>query len=393
MVLILPHGQAIAAEGGLTACRSGITILRALPQSTWKTSISAMKKPSTILIFCVTLLIVVCASVTLALNESKVPPMPVAVTGNAVATLQNGLEVFSLMGVGPKGTWNDVSNNVYMLRLASAKWSTIRAVPGVAGRLGAAAVQARGKIYVFGGYILDAQGEQITVSDVNGYVPQERQWYRGADIPVPVDSAVIGVNHDRYIYLVGGRAKNGPVNNVQVYDVQKNIWSQGTPLPGAAVFGHAGGLADDEIVYVDGAMKNPAGGTPYVASQECWMGKIDKKDADKIAWSKLPAHPGAAHFGIAAGASAKDRRIVFSGGSATVHDFKGIGYDGKPVEVSAVTFDFDVHNNRWEMVTENTPDPRMDARGIVETPVGPLIVGGLATDGSPTPRVEVVPHK
>jgi N-acetylneuraminic acid mutarotase len=326
-------------------------------------------------------------------DEPKIPPMPAAVSNNAVATLQNGLEVFSLMGVGPKKTWDDVSNKVYMLRLASAKWSDIRAVPGVAGRLGAVAVGMRGKIFLFGGYIVDNQGGQITVSDVNGYVPQDKKWYRGEDIPVPVDSAVIGVNHDRYVYLVGGRSKNGPVNNVQVYDAQKNTWNQATSLPGTPVFGHAGGLADDEIVYADGAMKNSGSGDPYVASQECWLGKIDKKDPNKIEWSKLPAHPGPAHFGIAAGALAKDRRMVFSGGSAAVHDFKGNGYDGKPVEISPVTFDFDLHSHRWETVTEDTTDPRMDSRGIVETPIGRLILGGMVKNGALTARVQVVPHK
>jgi hypothetical protein len=204
---------------------------------------------------------------------------------------------------------------------------------------------------------------------------------------------VIGVNHDRYVYLVGGRSKNGPVNNVQVYDAQKNTWSQATPLPGAPVFGHAGGLADDEIVYADGAMKNSGSGDPYVVSQECWLGKIDKKDPNKIEWSKLPAHPGPAHFGIAAGALAKDRRMVFSGGGAAVHDFKGNGYDGKPVEISPVTFDFDLHSHRWETVTEDTTDPRMDSRGIVETPIGRLILGGMVKNGAFTARVQVVPHK
>ena len=140
--------------------------------------------------------------------------------------------------------------------------------------------------------MVDGQGNEFTVGDVNAFLPDEHKWYRGEDIPVPVDRAVIGENHDRYIYLVGGRSKNGPVNNVQVYDAEKNTWSQATPLPGTPVFGHAGGLVDDAIVYVDGARKNPADGAPYVASDECWMGKIDKKDPNKIEWSKLPPHPG-----------------------------------------------------------------------------------------------------
>ena len=121
----------------------------------------------------------------------------------------------------------------------------------------------------------------MTVGDVNSFVPDDHRWYRAEDIPVPVDSAVIGVNHDRYIYLVGGRSKSGPVNNVQVYDAEKNTWSQATPLPGTPVYGHAGGLADDVIVSVDGARKNTAAGNPYVASDECWMGKIDHKDPEQ----------------------------------------------------------------------------------------------------------------
>ena len=131
-------------------------------------------------------------------------------------------------------------------------------MPGVAGRLGASAIGAKGQVFVFGGYTVDGQGNRATVADVNAYLPAEQRWYRAADIPVPVDSAVIGVTHDRYIYLVGGRSKNGPVNNVQVYDVEKNTWSQATALPGTPVFGHAGGLADETIVYVDGAKKDPS---------------------------------------------------------------------------------------------------------------------------------------
>jgi N-acetylneuraminic acid mutarotase len=159
-----------------------------------------------------------CAVFLVAADQPKIPPMPAAVSNNAVAELKNGLELYSVMGIGNKKTWDDITNKVYILRLASGKWTEGRAIPGVAGRLGASAVGARGQIFVFGGYVVDGQGNEITVPDVNSYVPANQRWYRAADIPVPVDSAVIGINHDRYIYLVGGRSKNGQVNNVQVYD-------------------------------------------------------------------------------------------------------------------------------------------------------------------------------
>jgi N-acetylneuraminic acid mutarotase len=319
--------------------------------------------------------------------------MPSAVASNAVATLRGGLDVYSLMGIGPKKTWDDITNKVYVLHLSSAKWTEARPVPGVGGRLGASAMGVKGQLFVFGGYLIDGKGGQLTVPDVNAYVPDAHRWYRADDIPVGVDNAAIGVNHDRYVYLIGGRSQRGPVNNVQVYDVEKNVWSQATPFPGAPVFGLAGGLGDDTIVIVNGAKKNPAAGAPFVPSDECWIGRIDKKDPNKIEWSKLPAHPGSARFGIVSGAGEKDRRIIFSGGTAKVHDFKGMDDDGKPAEFSPVTFDFDVHANRWETISEDTYDVRSDTRGIVPTPIGMLIVGGLVKNTAVTARAVVVPKR
>ncbi|HEY3973821.1 MAG TPA: kelch repeat-containing protein [Candidatus Sulfotelmatobacter sp.] len=338
-------------------------------------------------------LLVLCAVFLLAADQPKFPPMPVAVSSNAVASLKNGIEVYSMMGVGPKKTWDDITNKMYLLRFKSGKWTEGRPVPGVAGRLGASAIGARGQIFVFGGYVVDAQGNEITVADVNSFLPQEQRWYRAADIPVPVDNAVIGLNHDRYIYLVGGRSKNGPVNNVQAYDVEKNTWSQATPLPGSAVFGHAGGLIDDAIVYVDGAKKDPAGGNRYVVSDECWIGKIEKKDPNKIAWSKISAHPGPGRFGIVAGAWEHEHRILFSGGTATVHNFKGLDYDGKLAELSPVTFAFELHGGKWETISEDTFDVRTDGRGIVSTPLGPLIIGGMLKNGAISARVLALQKK
>ena len=333
------------------------------------------------------------AVLLLASDQPKIPPMPVALSNNAVASLKNGIEVYSLMGVGTKKTWDDISAKMYVLPFKSGKWVEGRAVPGVAGRLGASAVGTRGQVFVFGGYTLDGQGVEMIVGDVNSYVADDHRWYRAADIPVPVDSAVIGLNHDRYIYLVGGRSKNGPINDVQVYDAEKNVWSQGTPFPGTPVFGHAGGLADDAIVFVDGAKKNTAEGAPYVASDECWMGKIDRKDPNKIAWSKLPAHPGPGRFGIVAGGAEHEHRIMFSGGTAAPHNFKGLDSEGKLAEISPVTFAFDVHGARWDTITEDTFDVRTDGRAVLSTPLGPMILGGMLKNGAISARVLVLPKK
>jgi N-acetylneuraminic acid mutarotase len=328
----------------------------------------------------------------LAADKAKIPPMPVAVTSNAVATLRGGLEVYSVMGLGTKRTWDDVSNKMYVLSLRSGRWVEDRPVPGVAGRLGSSAIGARGQIFVFGGYTIDGQGNEFVLGDVNSWLPQEHRWYRAEDIPTPVAGAVIGVTHDRYIYLVGGRSRNGLTNKVQVYDAEKNTWSEATAFPGTPVFGHAGGINDDTIVFVDGA-KIDAGSRKYVASDECWMGKIDRKDPDKIEWSKLPAHPGPGRFGIVAGTGEHEHEVLFSGGATAPYNYKFLDSEGKQAELSPVTFAFGLHGNKWQTVTDDTYDARADSRGIAFTPIGPLVLGGTLKNSAISARVLVLAKK
>lgn len=319
--------------------------------------------------------------------------MPAAVSSNTVAALHGGLEIYSMMGVGPRKTWDDITNQVYILNLAHPKWTKAAIVPGLVGRLGATAAGARDAVFLFGGYMVDAQGEETIVPDVNVYEPQNRHWFRASDIPVPVDSAVSGVTRNRYIYLIGGRSASGPVNAVQVYDTQTGKWMQGTPFPSTPVFGLAGGVADDNIVIIDGAKTGPSGGPRYVASDECWLGKIDHKNPGKIEWSKLAAHPGTARFAIASGGSDHEHKVIFSGGTTTPHAYNGVAYDGQPSQVSTFTFDYDLRHHVWETVDKNTPDPRADSRGIVFSPIGALVVGGMAKDLTPTSRVTQLPAK
>lgn len=324
--------------------------------------------------------------------QDKIPPMPAAVSGNAVAGLKGGTELFSLMGVGPRKTWDDVTTQVYILHLASGRWEEGRAVPGVVGRIAAAAVGARNEVFLMGGYVVDSHGIAGILPDVNVYVPASHRWYAGKEIPTPVSNAVVGVNRDRYIYLVGGLSKSGPVNLVQVYDAEINVWTEATPMPGPPVFGHAGGLADDSIVYCDGATKGEAKNS-LVAFEGCWQGKIDKKDPTKIEWTKIASHPGDARFGIAAGCGEKDHRIFFTGGSATPFDFRGIALDGKAADLSSYTFAYDVHGGKWETLSESTYDSRLQASGVLSTPLGEMVLGGMVKGQAVTARVTILPKK
>jgi len=332
-------------------------------------------------------------------EESKLSPLPAPVSSNAVAISHDsgGAKIFSFMGICSKKTWDAISTSAYEMDLNSGKWTEKRPVPGVAGRLAASAVALHDQVFIFGGYVVDAQGGEATVSDLNVFVPIENRYYRGKDIAVPVDDAVVGLFRDRYIFLIGGwsTSNNDAVRNVQVYDTDKDVWMQATPIPGTPVFGHAGAIIGDTIIYVDGAYKNPAGASPkYVASNESWMGKIPRKgNITKIQWSKLPPHPGNAHYRIAAGAEPhgkKADRISFSGGTDTPYNYNGIGYNGQPAEPSPVTFAFNTHTHAWETVSENTPDSTMDHRGLLVTHRGLLILGGMEKGQQVTAKVAVV---
>ncbi len=336
-----------------------------------------------------------------ASEEPKLSPLPAPVSNNAVAIShdEGGARIFSFMGIGPKKTWDSITTSAYEMDLGNGKWTEKRPVPGVAGRLAASAVALHDQVFIFGGYVIDSQGGETTLSDLNVFVPAENRYYRGKDIPVPVDDAVVGIFRDRYIFLIGGWStqKGDAVSDVQIYDTDKDVWMKGTPIPGTPVFGHAGGIIGDTIVYVDGAYKNPDGPSPkYVASSECWMGKLTdskKGDITRIRWTKLLPHPGNARYRIAAGPGPlekKSGKIYFSGGTAIPYNYDGIGYNGQPAEPSPTTFAFNAYSQRWITINENTPEPTMDHRGLLVTHRGLVIVGGMEKGQQVTPKVTVV---
>lgn len=325
----------------------------------------------------------------------KIPPLPAPVSNNAVASLKikGSFLLFSFMGIGPKKTWDAITNAAYSLDTETGKWLQIRSVPGTAGRIAATAAGLQERVVLFGGYVVDAQGDEITVPDVNVYEPLTDRWYRGTDLPVAVDDSVSGIYRNHFVYLIGGWSKDTAVRNVQIYDVEKDRWLEGTPIPGTPVFGHAGGIVGDTIVYVDGARVNPSGQPKYVASNECWMGKIDHHDPRKIEWSKLPAHPGNAHYRIAAGASEKDEKIYFSGGTDNPYNYNGVGYNGQPAEPSPVTFAFDAKSGKWETLDDKTADATMDHRGLIVMSQSLIILGGMEKNQQTTARVQVIPKQ
>lgn len=319
-------------------------------------------------------------------------PLPSPVSNNAVTSIRiSGTTlVYSFGGLGPEMKWNSVMNASYALNLKYNKWTTVRSAPG-SGRLGAVATSAQGQVFLIGGFVPDQSGLEAVLPDLAVYDPIGLRWYRGPDLPVPVRDAVADVYRDRYIYVIGGLSPQGPTNAVQIYDIVDQHWIQAPPFPGTPVFGHAGAVIGDIIVYVDGAKKNSSGSPTFVASDECWMGKINKHDPKKIQWSKLPPHPGTAGYRVAAGGSDRDLKAYFAGGSAAIYDYQGIGLDGKPADPLAQVFAYNFRNNTWETISEKIGTPTMDHRGLVVTADGLIVLGGMAAGPKVVPDVVMMP--
>lgn len=325
--------------------------------------------------------------------QEQLQPIPVPTSNNAVVGLKISGQflVYSLTGIGPKKTWNDVSNSAYAYNTKYETWTALKPVPG-SGRLGAIAVAVKEQIFLIGGYVPDPRGAQAIIPDVSIYEPQNLRWYRGAELPVPVRDAVAGVYRDRWVYVIGGFSNKGPTSEVQLYDTEIDKWSQATPAPGAPVFGHAGGIVNDTIVYVDGGVRTSAP-PGFATSSDCWLGKIDRHDPHKIEWTKLPPHPGDARYRIATGVSEKEQKIYFAGGSSKLYEFDGIGFDGQPAEPSSVIFDYNIKAGAWETIDEAWKTPTMDHHGLAVASDGLIIVGGMDGGQKVVASTQLLPKK
>ena len=318
-----------------------------------------------------------------ALQAQAPPPLPKPVSNNSVTSFHvtGGELIFSMLGIGSGRTWRDITQDAVVFDSREKHWKRLPDVPGTSGRLASVAVGANGKVFLFGGYTVDKDGKEVTLNNVDIYTPAAKApdkgtWTRGRAIPAPVDDSVAVLYHDRFVILVSGWSVSDNVKAVQVYDIYNNTWHSATPIPGRPVFGHAGGISGETLVYCGGAYKPAVGDSDakYVASDECWHGAIQTEDASRITWTRLPKHPGEAQYRM--GASGMGRRIIFSGGTSNPYNYNGIGYNGTPSAPSAVNFAWDLDTRSWQLLTPD-PAPTMDHRALIRCGRTLCSLGGM----------------
>ena len=256
--------------------------------------------------------------------------LPKALSNTAVARIDDILYAFS--GLHKDKTWRDVTADAYACNLAGGVCRTIAPLPDGVGRLAANAVAHGGKIYIFGGYSVAKDGTEKSMPEVWVFDPRDETYARAADMPVPVDDAVVLGFADRYLVLISGWHDHDNVADVQVLDTEENRWFAINAYPGAPVFGHAGAISGNRLLICGGVKvvppTPPATRRSFVLSKSCWTGIISE-DAQSIDWKKTgDTAPGAAYRRAAIALS--DRDFLFYGGALNPYNYDGIGYDGVP---------------------------------------------------------------
>lgn len=313
------------------------------------------------------------------LSLKRLPPMPAAASNNAVAALFNrgAIRLYSFMGLGEGRGYQDILPTAYAFDASRGSWSTLPPVPG-GGRLGATAEGVGGRIFLFGGFTVDSRRRENTLARLDIFDPSTGKYTAGRPMPLPVDDTLSAVWRDKLIYLVSGWSGTGNVRDVQYYDPASDRWALATPVPGTPVFGHAGGIVGDTIVYCDGVAA--AGGTDgtFRISGDCYRGDINPAEPASISWRRIPRHPGRPRYRMAAGALSTPQALFFAGGADIPYSYSGIGYDGTPASPSGETFLFYPDSNRWERGPD-LPVPTMDHRGLAGHGDRLFLAGGMST--------------
>ena len=315
-------------------------------------------------------------------------PMPVSNNGVTTVTRENRQYVVSFAGLGRGRSHEDTLSVTLVLDSESGRWRESSPLPGGGGRLAATAASVGGLAYVFGGYTVAEDGTEVSTPWVHAFDPATEKFFDLQPMPVPVDDAVSVTYLDRYIYLISGWHDLGNVNLVQRYDTSTNTWVQATPIPGSALFGHAGGIAGNKIVYCDGVgvQSHSDRRRDFVASDECFLGIIDEEDKRRIDWRRLEPHPGLPRYRMAAAGIDSLNAVLFIGGSENPYNYDGIGYDGEPSEPASGALLLDLSSLSWMVMPLSAPTT-MDHRGLVPFGDRWLTVGGILAGQEVTDRV------
>ncbi len=128
------------------------------------------------------------------------------------------------------------------------EWKERPLPDGFGPRTGAATASIGDRVYVFGGYGVQADGSLGNFGDA--WCLADGVWKRMADVPVKVRWATAVALDSRYIGIFGGYGDDF-LKDVYLYDTERNAYVKSSSLP-LAVCNAAGGIIDDTVYLAGG---------------------------------------------------------------------------------------------------------------------------------------------
>ena len=314
--------------------------------------------------------------------------MPERISNNAVTQGVDGsgnINVYSFSGIDSTKLYSGINLKSYRYNVTTAIWDTIASLPDTEGKIAAGASTIKNKIYIIGGYHVNANGSEVSSAKVHVYDPINNAYLLdGADIPVAIDDHVQVVWRDSLIYVITGWSNNNNVPDVQIYDPANDNWLVGTATPNITqykMFGASGVIIGDTIYYNGGVTS----GFSFNATSYLRMGVIDPIDPTVITWSQLQDNPGGNGYRMAA--TKYNNRCFWIGGAGTAYNYDGIAYNGSGgVEPHSRILTYQKYWNMW-FEGLGSPYGIMDLRGIAQiTPTSWIICGGMETGQTVTDR-------
>jgi len=309
------------------------------------------------------------------LKVTNLENTPIYTTNNAVAEgfINKRPYVFTFGGMDSTKLYTGIHKKAYRFDVINNKWQQIADLPDSLGKVASAASRVKNMIYILGGYHVFKDHSEKSSNKVHRYDVITNQFLEdGTPIPVPIDDHVQAVWRDTLIYVIAGWSDSENVQDVQIYNPEKNDWTNGTSLPNNHTyksFGASGVILGDTIYYFGGASM----GKNYPIQNVLRKGIINKKNPTEIIWSHQVIDSTVIGYRMAA--TTVNNKIHWVGGSTITYNYNPVAYDGSG-GVNPANRDLYLEKNQWKVNFTNILP--MDLRGIAEINDSTrIIVGGI----------------
>ena len=314
-------------------------------------------------------------------NISEVGNIPEPVANNAVCEgfSTEGTFIYSFTGIDSSLTYSGIHLKTWRMNTQTLQFEQLADVPDTLGKVAAGASRVGNIIYIFGGYHVLANGDEISSNKVHRFDVSQNQFISdGAPIPIPIDDHVQAVYKDSLIFLVTGWSNTGNVPDVQIYNTFTNSWQAGTSTPNSSMytcFGASGEILGDTIYYFGGA-----GGFNFGAQSRLRKGYINPVNPTDISWAV--SNPISGFTAYRAAACKTPSAVHWLGGSNVTYNYDAIAYNGSGLVEPANQAVFYVPNAGLLDKEESLQIP-MDLRGVGNvSETQKYLIGGIGLNGT-----------